>query len=195
MNAAVNMQKLRAGLAEQATPRAVIGLVLLGACLAYVALSGLINAVAEQRSSAEELQRELALSRATAADASWAERATANEAARDALEAKFWRGETAGIVAAQIQTVLEQAVRDTNMPRTRVLVQAEPTPLGANASLFEAEIRGFDEQGQFLALMRALAQQERTLTPVSFEWRRSNGATTIRFHAPALVGDAAEARS
>lgn len=189
MKASARMARLRGQLAEQATPRALVGLAVLGACLAFVAITSLADAVAAERAQAEELQRELDLRRATAADATWAERAEQGERARDALEARFWSGATAGIVAAQIQTVLEQAVSDSDMPRTRVLVQAEPRPLNPRASLFEAEIRGFDEDGQFLALMRSLGEHERMLAPVGFEWRRSNGATTIRFEAPALIGE------
>lgn len=176
----------------QTTPRARAGIVILAAILAVLGLSELSVHVAELRQDVQELRRDRTLQTALMADDGWVERSQQAEESVAQTRERFWTGATAGIVAAQLQGEVEAAGRRVGFQNMRVNVQADPSPLGVSAVVFEMSINARDPQGQFLAFFQEIVRSDGYLIPTSFEWNRLNGNLSIRLEAPALVGPVSE---
>jgi hypothetical protein len=187
MSLSRRLSDLQNSLRAQATPRALAGLALLIGIVAIVALSDLNMTVNGLRAGVGELKREQRLEIALLNDQSWIEQADEIEADLARVQESFWRGSTPGIVAARLQGVVESAARDAALEFPRVSVQAEPSDLGANAQLFEIELRARDLNGQFLAVFQNISRAENNLTITGFEWSRLNGQLVLRIEAPALI--------
>ncbi|OAB56166.1 hypothetical protein AY599_28080 [Leptolyngbya valderiana BDU 20041] len=189
------MTKARAWVRDQSSPRALIGAAALVILLAVILLGDFAAAVGEMRGEVEDLKREQRLERSLLADQSWPERARdLGESAAEA-ESRFWRGETAGIVSARLQSAVEQAARTAELERIRVQVGPRAEPLAGDAVVFEVALEARDRRGQFLSLFQLLAQSEAQLTITRFEWARRTGALTMRVEAPAIIAAAEEPAS
>lgn len=171
----------------QMTPRAVAGAAILGALLVLVAIASLSEHVAAQRDRAGQMERELRVFRALAAESNWAARATELAADLEVAQAGFWRGRTSGIVSAQLQGEMTRLATEAGITRVNVEVRPDPLPLGDEAVYFELRLSGEDRDGQFLALFNNLAGYEALIVPTGVEWQRANGLIRIQLVAPAVI--------
>lgn|GEM_PF-2848769 len=184
----VRFDKLSETLRSQATPRSLIGLGVLGAMLAAVGISSLIDAVADKQEEVRQLDRSLAVQRSLADGREWIETLATLRAQRSDIEERFWRGATPGIVSAQIQNEIEAAANSAGLSRVRIEVQPLPTPLTTGARLqFEVSITARDPQGQFLNFFQQIMELDGTVVPADFEWQRLNSSVRAQLLAPALV--------
>lgn len=176
-----------AKLKEQATPRALMGIGLLGAILIFLLISNLVTSVASKTEQLEDMRRDLAIQLALSENSEWIARAEATRETLATTEQGFWVGATNGIVAAQLQGVIEESARSSGLIRARVSVQPEPVQLTPRAVLFEIRVVAQDRDGQFLSFMQSLSRSTSILVPSSFEWLRANGRSTVTIFAPAMV--------
>ena len=186
------MQRIRESrwgrqLEEQATPRAMAGLAALVAILAIWGLTELSATVSSLRQDVEELQRARRLELSLLNDQNWVEQAGDLQALLQQTQDSFWRGDTNGIVAAQLQGAVERAARNAELNLIRVNVESAPDALGEQARVFEVSLTARDTNGQFLALLQELSRTEHQLVITRFDWRRINGALEIRLEAPAII--------
>jgi len=176
-----------ARLSARLTPRARLGLAMLAALLLVVAIANLSEHVATQRVEAQQMQRELRVYRALAAESNWAERAAEISRSLERSQAAFWRGRTPGIVSAQLQGEVTRLAIASGLERVNVEIRPDPLPLGDEAVYFELRLTGEDRNGQFLALFDNLATYENLLVPSGVEWQRANGTIRIQLLAPAIL--------
>ncbi|MHA6288829.1 hypothetical protein [Maricaulis sp. CAU 1757] len=188
-------ETLLASLREQTTPRAMLGLGALLLILALWSLGELGSRVNQTRAEVAELERERNLQVALANDDSWIARADEARDSVDRTRSAFWRGDTAGIIVAQLQGEVEAAARVADLTRPRVTVEPAPTPLAGSSVVFELSLSARDPRGQFLALFQELARNPQLLVPTAFSWSRVNGNLEIRLEAPAVVGNDMENNS
>ena len=179
------MARWREQLQEQATPRALAGLVALIAILALWGLGELSASVSSLHQDVDELQRARRLELSLLNDQNWLEQAGDVQAQLEDTQASFWEGATNGIIAAQLQGAIEGAARNAGLSRVRVNVTGTPEPLGQDAVLFEISISARDTNGQFLALFQELSRTENLVVISRFSWSRRNGALDMRVQAPA----------
>lgn len=195
MSVALQFGRLRAELEKQATPRALIGLAALLLILAFVAASELADRASQLRLSVDDLAREQRLEQALLSDPSWMERSDEIQAALETARERFWRGETPGIVAAQLQGAIESAAEEADLDQVRVNVETTPVPLGTHAHMFEIALTARDRNGQFLAFFQELSRAQGQLAMTDFEWGRSNGALRVRLIAPAILSTTSTERA
>lgn len=191
---AERFQKLTDALREQATPRSLIGLGLLAVMLAAVGLSSLVERVEDQRTRTQELERSVAIQRSLADGEQWLETVSVLREQREAVEGRFWRGTTTGIVAAQLQSQIEDAAERAGLDRIRLEVQPLPESLSSDGRVqFEVMLTARDRDGQFLSLFQQLQDLHGTIVPSDFEWRRPNGSVRATLLAPAIIESPANA--
>lgn len=181
------IDKLLSAARDQATPRALAGLALLVIFLAYVIGSSLASELTKRSDRLAELTREIAIRSAIAEENDWPQRAERLEAIRSEMRSGFWRGETEGLIAAQLQTVIEDAIRRAGLGEARVVVPPTPTPLAGDDVLFEINVTGLDRNGDVLGFLRYISEAEALIAPVALEWRRRNARFTVRLIAPGIV--------
>lgn len=187
-------EKLSEAIREQATPRSLLGLGLLAVMLAVVGLSSLVEQVEDQRARTQELERSVAIQRSLADGEQWLETVSALREQREAVEGRFWRGTTTGIVAAQLQSQIEDAAQRAGLDRIRLEVQPLPESLSSNDRFrFEVMLTARDRDGQFLSLFQQLQDLDGTVVPSDFEWRRPNGSVRATLLAPAIIESPADA--
>lgn len=192
MNIIAQARQQGARLSARLTPRAQLGLALLAVLLLAMGIANLSEHVAAQRVEAQQIQRELRIYRALAAESNWAERAEEINRNLERSQAAFWRGRTPGIVSAQLQGEVTRLATASGLERVNVEIRPDPLPLGDEAVYFELRLTGEDRNGQFLALFDNFASYENLLVPSGVEWQRANGTIRIQLVAPALIETAAE---
>lgn len=187
------LSRARDWIREQSSSRALIGAGALVVMLAVILLGDFANAVGTLKSEVEDLKREQRIERSLLTDQSWPERAQALSEDAAEVEARFWRGETAGIVSARLQSAVEQAARTAELERIRVQVAPRPTALTQDTMVFEVAVEARDQRGQFLSLFQLLARADAELVITRFDWTRRTGALTVRIEAPAILEPRTEA--
>lgn len=187
MTLAVKLANIRGALSQQATPRALIGLGLLLLIVAFASMTRFAEAVDEKQQTVRSLERQIAVRRSIAQESDWPERSDGAASLINAVESRFWVGETSGLVAAEIQTVLEAAARQAGLQNTRVNVLADPEPLIEPVVVLEAQLVASDRDGQFLALFDRLADEGRAIRITRFEWDRPNARIVLTLEAPAFL--------
>lgn len=182
------INRLSDTLREQATPRSLIGLAILLGILAVLAISSLADAVDRKQEEVRELARSVAVQRSLAAGQEWLTRAAELREQRDTLEARFWRGSTSGIVAAQLQNDIEEIANAAGLDRIRIDVLPLPEALNDSGRLqFEITLSARDRTGQFLNFFQQLADLETIVVPTNFDWTRGNATVRVTLLAPAIV--------
>ena len=174
-----------AAVKEQSTPRALAGLFALSLLLVALGLTALSESIASKQSELESIRRELSLQTNISQDTEWIETAARLEQSFADLESKYWSGATPGIIAAEIQSFLNEAASDAELARVQIIVQAEPDILSDGTLVYSISFRAFDSDGQFLAFFQSLAREQRLIIPTSFEWRRPNRQLIMTLIAPA----------
>lgn len=192
MSLTSRLTTLRSTLSQQATPRAMIGLGVLALVLAFSLTAQLADAVERKHQTVSDLERQIAVRRAISQQSDWPERASDAAELIDSVEQRFWVGRTSGLVAAEIQTVLEAAARGAGLGQVRVTVLAEPEPLIGEIVVFEAQLVASDRNGQFLALFDSLSGEGRAIRITRFEWDRPNARIVLTLEAPAILEEAIE---
>lgn len=177
----------RARFEQQATPRALIGVALLMILATYFLVDSLAGLVQTQRTENDNLRRELAIQQSLLSDSEWIARAEATRVALEAAQDRFWKGDTPGIVIAEIQGAVETAARNAGLTQPRVTVVPSPEPMSSDAVLFDISVTARDGQGQFLSFFQSLIRSENLLVPKRLHWRQANGALDIRLVAPAII--------
>jgi Tfp pilus assembly protein FimT len=178
-------------LREQATPRSLIGLAVLLGILAVLGIGSLADAVERKQQDVRELARSVAVQRSLAAGQEWLSTAAALRERRDAWDARFWRGTTTGIVAAQLQNDIEEVANAAGLDRIRIEVQPLPEELADDGRLqFEVTLTARDRTGQFLNFFQRLADLETIVVPTDFDWTRGNSMVRATLMAPAIVESA-----
>ncbi|MGP1274420.1 MAG: hypothetical protein ACQRW7_03250 [Caulobacterales bacterium] len=193
MSLIARTRQYRDQIAAQMTPRAWAGAAILSGLLLIAAIASLSDHVAAQRDTARQLERELRVFRALAAESNWADRAAELAADLDVAQAPFWQGRTAGIVSAQLQGEMTRLASEAGISRVNVEVRPDPLPLGDEAVYFELRLSGEDRDGQFLALFNNLASYPNLIVPAGVEWQRANGLIRMQLIAPAVIGAPEEA--
>lgn len=181
---------LRGALSQQATPRAIIGLGLLVLIVAFTLMTRFAEVVDDKQQTIRALERQISVRRSIAQQSDWPERAAGAAGLIDAVEGRFWVGRTSGLVAAEIQTVLESAARRAGLQNARVTVLADPEPLIEPVVVLEAQLVASDRDGQFLALFDGLADEGRAIRITRFEWDRPNARIVLTLEAPAFLDQA-----
>jgi len=185
------IDRLSDTLREQATPRSLLGLAILLGILAILGISSLADAVDRKQQDVRELARSVAVQRSLAAGQEWLETAAELRDRRAAWDARFWRGTTSGIVAAQLQNDIEDVADASGLDRIRIDVQPLPEELGSNGRLqFEVTLTARDRNGQFLNFFQRLADLDTIVVPTDFDWTRSNASVRVTLMAPAIVESA-----
>ncbi len=192
MSLIARVRQQGAHLSGQFTPRAQLGIGLLSALLAIVGIANLSDHVATQRMEVQQLEQELQIYRALAAESNWTERAAEINQSLARSQVAFWRGATPGIVSAQLQGEVTRLATASGLGRVNVEIRPDPLPLGDEAVYFELRLTGEDRNGQFLALFDNFATYERLILPTGLEWERANGTIRIQLVAPAIVEAAGE---
>lgn len=187
MSLIAQVRQRSALLSARVTPRAQLGIGLLAALLLAMGISNLYDHVTAQRVETQQIERELRIYRALAAESNWAERATEISQNLERSQSAFWRGRTPGIVSAQLQGEVTRLATASGLGRVNVEIRPDPLPLGDEAVYFELRLTGEDRDGQFLALFDNFATFESLLVPVGFEWQRANGTIRIQLVAPAII--------
>ena len=188
------IDRLPEALREQATPRSLIGLAVLLGILAVLGIGSLADAVDRRQQDVGELARSVAVQRSLAAGQEWLNTAAELRERRDTWDARFWRGTTSGIVAAQLQNDIEEVANAAGLDRIRIEVQPLPEELAGDGRLqFEVTMRARDRTGQFLNFFQRLADMETIVVPTDFDWTRGNASVRVTLMAPAIVESAQEA--
>lgn len=185
---------LKSELREQATPRAMFGMGALLVILIILGLSELARINQDLRQEVNNLQRAMRIEQALLDDASLTTRSSDIAVSLSDMQSQFWTGSTPGIVRAQIQTELGRVANNAELRNSRITVLSDPIALGADAQLFEANMRINDRQGQFLALFQELARMDGLVVVTGFQWRRRNRNAELQMVAPALIGEQAISR-
>ncbi len=185
MNALVKLQKR---LADELSPRAQLGLLF----LAVIAASILVMDLSAHNGALERQLRtvttELAGRRAALDQRDWNIVQEAAEAEADAVEGRFWRGATTGLVSAEILGAVETAASLAGLNDARVTVLRSDV-LAHDAILFEVEIIARSNGGGFATFLEAITQAEHEIRPSELEWSGRNRPVTIRLLVPAIVDE------
>lgn len=190
-----HIHPLLATLKQQATPRALTGLAVLLLILSFSGISSLSDVVSGQANRINELNREMAVQSSISNETDWLERAQRAHGLVEDYETSFWRGDTAGIVVAQLQSTLEAMAAAAGLGNVRITVQPTPDALGQEAFVFEISISARDANGQFLSFMQAVSRSDNVIIPTSLDWRRTNGNVNFVLIAPAIINPAEEETS
>ncbi|MED5550683.1 MAG: hypothetical protein VX529_15130 [Pseudomonadota bacterium] len=183
-------ETLRARLGNALTPRAQLGLIVLVTLLGAVAAMDLAsrNALLEQQLAT--VRTELAGREAAIRQRDWNSVLASSQAEVEAVESRFWRGSTTGLVSAQILGAVEAAARTSQLSNPRVSVLRSDA-LAGQAVLFEVELTARSNGGGFATFLEALTQAGGELRPAELEWEGRNRPVTIRLVAPAIIEDSA----
>lgn len=182
------LRRALSGLKDQLNARVVLGLVFLLLTASFLSGSRLADHIDRTQNELAAFERQIALRDAIAQQTDWGDRAASAQDLVDTVENRFWRGDTSGLVAAEIQTVLEQFSRRANLEQVRITVLGEGAPLHGSVQVFEAQLTARDLNGQFLLLFDLLANEGRAVRITRFEWDRPNARVIMTVEAPALVG-------
>lgn len=182
----MTLTALKARFSETFTPRARFGAVALLTLVGIVALMEITSLKTDINQRLATVNTELAGRQAALQERDWPELMDAGAAALERVEARFWRGDTQGLVSAQILGEVEAAARVARLASPRVNVQLVES-LDNGALIFEIEMTARSTNGGFAPFLEAIASADAEIRAREIEWQGGGRPVTVRMIAPALI--------
>lgn len=186
----MDIATIRERVSKTLSPRAQVGLIILFSLIALVVTLDLSSRNRLIHQQLVTVETELAGRRSALEERDWSTVLGAASAEVDAIETRFWRGATSGLVSAQILGAVETAAETAQLSAPRVSVLRSEV-LAEGAVLFEVEVSARSNDGGFATFLEAITQAEAELRPAQLEWQGRNRPVAIRLFAPAIIEEAA----
>ncbi len=132
------------------TPLAAYGLIAIGCVLAFLGLEKFSRAEAALKRDVISAQTELATLTAIRDTDYWADRLGQSTQARQQLQTALWRGQTSGVIAAELQQALRQLASAHNFNKIQVRVDPDPAEIDG-ISVLSFEFTGWAPSAKTLA--------------------------------------------
>lgn len=156
------LARLRAEL--QTNRRAALGIAAIGVILAVYALLRVADGVDTRRQHYVKARHYLERLDAAKRDKAWPQRAAASAVLRQALEARLWRGDTDGIVQADLQDWVTDQARKAGLERVQVALEdSRLKDPAANFHQITATITALDTEPTVIAFLDRIAHEPHLL--------------------------------